>query len=76
LSFIRVQKMSWGIEISNIDLSYKKHYERCIKLWIMYGFTLVNLSFFYDKLYVQNYVVTPICKLFWPNLDIIEIIMW
>jgi hypothetical protein len=30
--FIRVQKMSRGIEISKIDLSYKKLFERHIKL--------------------------------------------
>jgi hypothetical protein len=42
----------------------------------MYDLTLVNLSIFYEKLYGQKYVVTPICNLFWLNLDIIEIIMW
>jgi hypothetical protein len=45
-------------------------------LWIMYGLTLINLFNFYGNLYGQKYVVTPICKLFWSNLDIIEIIMW
>jgi hypothetical protein len=32
LRFIRVQKMSWGIGISMIDLSYKKLCETYIKL--------------------------------------------
>jgi hypothetical protein len=32
LRFVRVQKMSQDIEISKIDLSYKKLCQRCIKL--------------------------------------------
>jgi hypothetical protein len=54
LRFIRVQKMSWGIEISIIDLSYKKICERCIKLWTMYGHTLLKLSIFYTNLMDKN----------------------
>jgi hypothetical protein len=42
----------------------------------MYDLTLVNLSIFLYKSYGQKYVAMPIFKLFWSNLDIIEIIMW
>jgi hypothetical protein len=54
LRFIRVQKMSWGIEISNIDLSYKKLCERYIKLWTMYGHALLKLCNFYTNLMDKN----------------------
>jgi hypothetical protein len=75
LRFIRAQNMSWGIEISKIDFSYMKLCERCIKLWIMYGHTLLKLSNFLYKGYGQKYVSPPIYKKIWPNLDIITIIM-
>jgi hypothetical protein len=44
LKFIRVQKMSWDIEILKIDSSYKKLCKRCIKLWTMYDHTLLDCS--------------------------------
>jgi hypothetical protein len=44
LMCIWVQKMLWCIVISKIDLSYMKLCERSIKLWIMYGNTLLKLS--------------------------------
>jgi hypothetical protein len=72
---IWVQKMSWGIEIWKSDLSHKKLCERCINLWTMYSHTLLKLSNFLYKYYGQKYVVTPICKFYWPNLAIIIIIM-
>jgi hypothetical protein len=54
LRFIRVQKMSRCIEISEIDSSYKKLCERCIKLSTMYGHTLLKLSNFLYKSYGQK----------------------
>jgi hypothetical protein len=66
--------MSWGIEISKIDLSHKKLCERCIKLWTMCGYTLLKLPNFLHKYYGQKYATTTIC-IFWSNLDIIIIIM-
>jgi hypothetical protein len=54
LRFIRVQKLSWGIEISKIDLSYKKLCERYIKLCTMYRHTLLKLSEFYTNLIDKN----------------------
>jgi hypothetical protein len=54
MRFIRVQKMSWCIEISKIELSYKKLCERFINLWTMYGHTLLKLSSFLYKYYAQN----------------------
>jgi hypothetical protein len=64
LKFIQVQKMSWGTEISKIDLRYKKLYERCINLWTMYGHTLIKQSNFLYKYYGQKYVATPISKFY------------
>jgi hypothetical protein len=68
---IWVRKMLWDIEISNIDLSYIKLCERYIKLWTMYGHTLLKISNFLYKSYGQKYVATPLCKKIWPHLDIL-----
>jgi hypothetical protein len=75
LMCIWVQKMLCAIEISKTDLSYKKLCVRSIQLWTMYGHILLKLSNFLYKSYGEKYVDTPICKFFWPNLDIIIIIM-
>jgi hypothetical protein len=50
LRFVRVQKMQRGIEISKIDLTYKKLCERCIKLWTVYAHTLLKLSNFFIQI--------------------------
>jgi hypothetical protein len=34
------------IEISKVDLNYRKLWERCVQLLVMYGLTLLKLSFF------------------------------
>ncbi len=54
MRFIRVQKMSWCIQISNIELSYKKLCERFINLWTMYGHTLLKLSSFFVAILWTN----------------------
>jgi hypothetical protein len=46
--------MSWGIEISKIDLSYMKPCERSIQLRTIYGHTLLKLSNFLYKSYGKN----------------------
>lgn len=40
-------KILWGIETSNIDLSYKKLRERRIQMWTMYDLNLLKLSNFF-----------------------------
>jgi hypothetical protein len=67
--------MSWGIEISKIDLSSKELCERCINLWTMYGDTLLKLSIFYTNIMNKNMLAHQFV-IFWPNLDIIIIVMW
>jgi hypothetical protein len=47
--------MSWGVEISNIDLSYIKLCERYIQLWTIYSHTLLKLfNCFYTKFMDKN----------------------
>jgi hypothetical protein len=65
LMCIRVQKMLWGIEISKFDFSYMNLCERSIKLWIMYGHTLLKLSnCFYKKILDKNMLPHQFAKVF------------
>jgi hypothetical protein len=58
-------KILWGIETSNIDLSYKKLRERRIQLWTMYDLNLLKLSnFLIESLWAKNMLSYQFVDLF------------
>jgi hypothetical protein len=62
LRCIWVQNRLWGLEISKINLSYRKLWESCMQMWIMYGLALLKLSIFLWQAYGQKYDVISICN--------------
>ena len=55
LGFIWVQKILWGIQISNFDLSYMKLSEWCTHLWTNYSTTsLLFFEIFMSGLYIHE----------------------
>jgi hypothetical protein len=62
-------------QISKFDFKFYRTEEGCILLWTMYGPTFFKpLKFFMKRLWTKN-IQLPIWIFFWPNLDIIVIIM-
>jgi len=59
------------------ELKYMKLWKRCVLFMNNAYSDFYKILFnFYGKLMDEKYVATSICRIFWPNLDIIAIIMW